>query len=159
VAEGATHISFGDPDFLNGPTHALRIERALHESFPQITFDATIKIQHILEHATLPPGAAALRMSVHHHRGRGRRTTRSFGILPRITRRGLRAGGCADARRRDCARADLRGVHAMDDARGYVAMLERILELQLVESVPSGAARDPLARSRKARGFSNCRDS
>jgi radical SAM superfamily enzyme YgiQ (UPF0313 family) len=50
VAMGAQHITFGDPDFWNGPTHALRITRAMHEEFPGLTFDATIKIEHILKH-------------------------------------------------------------------------------------------------------------
>jgi hypothetical protein len=48
VAQGAEHVSFGDPDFLNGPTHAFRLLRALHEAFPALTFDATIKIEHIV---------------------------------------------------------------------------------------------------------------
>jgi len=48
VAAGARHITFGDPDFLNGPTHALRLARALHEEFPQVTFDFTAKIEHLL---------------------------------------------------------------------------------------------------------------
>lgn len=55
VAQGAQHIAFGDPDFLNGPTHALRIVRALHAEFPALTWDATIKIQHLVEHAALLP--------------------------------------------------------------------------------------------------------
>jgi radical SAM superfamily enzyme YgiQ (UPF0313 family) len=50
VAQGAQHITFGDPDFLNGPTHALRIARALHQEFSTLTFDATIKIEHLLKH-------------------------------------------------------------------------------------------------------------
>jgi hypothetical protein len=50
AASGAQHISFGDPDFMNGPTHALRLVRALHTEFPTVTFDATIKIQHLLQH-------------------------------------------------------------------------------------------------------------
>ncbi|HEU5423641.1 MAG TPA: CUAEP/CCAEP-tail radical SAM protein [Nitrolancea sp.] len=50
VAQGAGHITFGDPDFLNGPTHALRVCRALHAEFPQLTFDITTRIEHILEH-------------------------------------------------------------------------------------------------------------
>ncbi len=50
VAEGATHITFGDPDFLNGPTHGLRILRAMHDAFPNLTFDFTTKIEHILKH-------------------------------------------------------------------------------------------------------------
>lgn len=50
VAAGAQHLSFGDPDFFNGPGHALRIVRALHEEFPALTFDATIKIEHIVNY-------------------------------------------------------------------------------------------------------------
>ena len=49
VVEGATHITFGDPDFLNGPTHGLRILRAIHAVFPSLTFDFTTKIEHILK--------------------------------------------------------------------------------------------------------------
>lgn len=59
VAAGARHITFGDPDFLNGPGHALRIVRALHAEFPELTFDATIKIEHILERRDLFPELAA----------------------------------------------------------------------------------------------------
>jgi Fe-S oxidoreductase len=55
VAMGAEHISFGDPDFLNGPTHALKLARALHAEFPDLSFDATIKVQHLIEHAMLLP--------------------------------------------------------------------------------------------------------
>src|SRR5436309_3996661 len=53
VAAGAGHITFGDPDFLNGPRHALRIARALHAEFPGVTYDFTAKIEHILEHRGL----------------------------------------------------------------------------------------------------------
>jgi radical SAM superfamily enzyme YgiQ (UPF0313 family) len=55
VAMGAEHVSFGDPDFFNGPTHALRIVRALHAEFPEISYDATIKIEHLIQHAQLLP--------------------------------------------------------------------------------------------------------
>ena len=48
VAKGARHISFGDPDFFNGPGHAERVIDAFHNAFPEITFDATIKIEHLL---------------------------------------------------------------------------------------------------------------
>lgn len=48
VAAGATHITFGDPDFLNGPTHALRLARALHAELPAVTFDFTAKIEHLI---------------------------------------------------------------------------------------------------------------
>jgi radical SAM superfamily enzyme YgiQ (UPF0313 family) len=50
VAAGARHITFGDPDFLNGPTRALRLARAFHEEFPEISFDFTAKIAHLLRH-------------------------------------------------------------------------------------------------------------
>jgi len=53
IAAGARHVSFGDPDFLNGPTHALRIVRELHARWPDVSFDATIKIEHLLEHRAL----------------------------------------------------------------------------------------------------------
>jgi radical SAM superfamily enzyme YgiQ (UPF0313 family) len=48
VAAGATHITFGDPDFLNGPRHALAVARALHAEFPHVTFDVTAKVEHLL---------------------------------------------------------------------------------------------------------------
>lgn len=50
VAAGARHISFGDPDFFNGPRHGLRIVEAMHREFPDLTFDATIKIEHLIKH-------------------------------------------------------------------------------------------------------------
>ncbi len=55
VAAGARHISFGDPDFMNGPGHALKIAEALHARFPHLSWDATIKIEHLLNHAELLP--------------------------------------------------------------------------------------------------------
>ena len=51
VAAGATHITFGDADFLNGPGHALDVVRAMHAEFPRLTFDVTVKISHLLQHA------------------------------------------------------------------------------------------------------------
>ena len=51
VRAGAQHISFGDPDFFNGIGHALPIVRSLHTEFPQLTYDVTIKIEHLLRHA------------------------------------------------------------------------------------------------------------
>ncbi len=53
VAAGAQHITFGDPDFLNGPTHARRIVEALKREWPGLTFDVVIKIEHILRHREL----------------------------------------------------------------------------------------------------------
>ena len=51
VALGAQHISFGDPDFFNGPAHGLGIVEDMHREFPQLSYDATIKIEHLLKHA------------------------------------------------------------------------------------------------------------
>jgi len=50
VAMGAEHVTFGDPDFFNGIRHSLRIVEALHAEYPRLTFDATIKVEHLLEH-------------------------------------------------------------------------------------------------------------
>lgn len=55
VARGARHISFADPDFLNGPTHAVRLTREMHERFPALTFDFTAKVAHLVRHAGLLP--------------------------------------------------------------------------------------------------------
>ncbi len=57
---GAAHITFGDPDFMNGPGHSMSIARRLHQEFPQVTFDATIKVEHILERRGLFPELAEL---------------------------------------------------------------------------------------------------
>jgi len=59
VAAGAEHITFGDPDFLNGPTHARRVVEALHARHPHVTYDVTIKVEHLLRHRDLLPVLAA----------------------------------------------------------------------------------------------------
>jgi radical SAM superfamily enzyme YgiQ (UPF0313 family) len=51
VAAGAEHITFGDPDFFNGIGHALALVRALRAEHPHLTYDVTIKIEHLLKHA------------------------------------------------------------------------------------------------------------
>jgi radical SAM superfamily enzyme YgiQ (UPF0313 family) len=55
VAAGAAHITFGDPDFFNGPGHAVRIVEALHEEWPWLSYDVTIKVSHLLKHRELLP--------------------------------------------------------------------------------------------------------
>jgi radical SAM superfamily enzyme YgiQ (UPF0313 family) len=55
VAAGAGHVTFGDPDFFNGPTHALRIVEGLHAAWPGLTYDVTIKVEHLLRHRALLP--------------------------------------------------------------------------------------------------------
>jgi len=55
VGAGAGHITFGDPDFFNGVTHALRIVRALAREHPGLSYDVTIKIEHLIDHAAALP--------------------------------------------------------------------------------------------------------
>jgi radical SAM superfamily enzyme YgiQ (UPF0313 family) len=55
VAAGAQHISFADPDFLNGPTHARHLIERLSVEFPGLSYDVTIKIEHLLKHAEMIP--------------------------------------------------------------------------------------------------------
>jgi radical SAM superfamily enzyme YgiQ (UPF0313 family) len=47
VAAGARHISFGDPDFFNGIRHALELIAEFHREFPDVTYDVTIKVEHL----------------------------------------------------------------------------------------------------------------
>ncbi len=53
VAAGAQHITFGDPDFFNGVGHAIPLVEALHREFPALTYDVTIKVEHLLKNADL----------------------------------------------------------------------------------------------------------
>jgi hypothetical protein len=55
VRDGATHITFGDPDFLNGPGHSMAVTRAMHAAWPSLTFDFTAKVEHILKRPELLP--------------------------------------------------------------------------------------------------------
>jgi hypothetical protein len=50
VAAGAQHITFGDPDFFNGIRHAMELADAFHREFPAVTYDVTIKIEHLLKY-------------------------------------------------------------------------------------------------------------
>jgi radical SAM superfamily enzyme YgiQ (UPF0313 family) len=51
VEAGVTHVTFGDPDFLNGPVHALRVAKEIHRRFPALTFDFTAKVEHLVRSA------------------------------------------------------------------------------------------------------------
>ena len=53
VGAGAAHITFGDPDFFNGPGHAIPIVEALHREWPWLSYDVTIKVSHLLQHRDL----------------------------------------------------------------------------------------------------------
>lgn len=50
VAAGAEHITFGDPDFFNAFTHSLAVVQEMHDRHPALTYDVTIKVEHLLKH-------------------------------------------------------------------------------------------------------------
>src|SRR5262249_50719819 len=53
------HVTFGDPDFLNGPRHARAVARAMRERFAGVTWDVTAKVEHLLRHEEVLPELAA----------------------------------------------------------------------------------------------------
>lgn len=55
IAMGARHITFGDPDFLNAAPHSLAIVEEMHRRYRNATFDATAKVEHLLEYADSLP--------------------------------------------------------------------------------------------------------
>jgi radical SAM superfamily enzyme YgiQ (UPF0313 family) len=55
VDAGAQHITFGDPDFFNGIGHAIPLVETLHQEFPRLTYDVTIKVEHLLKHGDCLP--------------------------------------------------------------------------------------------------------
>lgn len=55
VEAGAAHITFGDPDFLNAVPHSLAILEEAHGRWPALTFDVTVKVEHLIEHADVLP--------------------------------------------------------------------------------------------------------
>lgn len=55
VEQGAGHITFGDPDFFNGVGHAMRVVEGVARRFPGLTYDVTIKVEHLIAHADLLP--------------------------------------------------------------------------------------------------------
>lgn len=136
IAAGAQHFSFGDPDFLNGPSHAIKVVRALHEEFPSVTYDVTTKIEHILKHRDLLPvlketGCLFLTSAVESVDDRileyfdKNHTNEDFAEAVRL----LRQVGIALA-------PTFVAFTPWTTLEGYVALLERLVELQLVESIP-----------------------
>jgi radical SAM superfamily enzyme YgiQ (UPF0313 family) len=55
IAAGAQHISFGDPDFFNGIRHAMDLVEEFHREFPNVTYDVTIKIEHLRKYESHLP--------------------------------------------------------------------------------------------------------
>jgi radical SAM superfamily enzyme YgiQ (UPF0313 family) len=55
VAAGARHITFGDPDFFNGIRHARAVLEGFARACPGVSYDVTIKVEHLLRHADALP--------------------------------------------------------------------------------------------------------
>lgn len=136
VAKGAEHISFGDPDFFNGPTHALKLVTALHAEFPGVTFDAVIKVQHLINHAELLAelkrcGCLFITAAVEAVDNRileyldKNHTEADFGRAVAL----LRQAGIAFA-------PTFVAFTPWTTLEGYVELLQRLIDLDLVESVP-----------------------
>ncbi len=136
VAAGAQHISFGDPDFLNGPTHARKLVQALHAEFPDISYDATIKIQHLIDHAEMLPvlkatGCLFITAAVESV------DDRVLDLLAKNHTNEDFARAVALCRTAGIALAPtFVAFTPWTTLEGYIALLKRLLELDLVESVP-----------------------
>jgi radical SAM superfamily enzyme YgiQ (UPF0313 family) len=135
VSAGARHITFGDPDFFNGPTHALALVQALHAEFPTLTYDVTIKIEHLLKHASLLPalrdtGCLFVTSAVE---------AIDDAILERFDKRHTRADFiCAAGLLREVGLAlnpTFVTFTPWTTRRGYLELLELIAALDLVEHV------------------------
>jgi hypothetical protein len=136
VAKGAEHISFGDPDFFNGPTHALKLVTALHAEFPGVTFDAVIKVQHLINHAELlaelkrcgclfiTAAVEAVDDVILEYLDKNH-TAADFGRVMAL----LRQAGIAFA-------PTFVAFTPWTTLEGYVELLQRLIDLELVESVP-----------------------
>ena len=122
--------------FFNGPTHALRIVEAMHAEHPRLTFDATIKIEHLLrQRAYLAPlrdaGCIFITSAVEAvddeilARLRKNHTTADFEAAAAL----MRAVGIALA-------PTFVAFTPWTTLAGYRDLLERIAALGLVASVP-----------------------
>ena len=137
VQAGAAHISFGDPDFFNGPTHAMQVVTAMNAKFPHLSFDATIKIQHLINHAELLP---ALRTA-----GCLFITSAVESVADEVLEHFAKNHTRADFERalQLCRSADIFlaptfvSFTPWTTLEGYLDLLSTLLRLRLVEAVPS----------------------
>ena len=60
ASDGIQHVTFGDPDFLNAPRYSMDLLREAHSAHPELSFDLTVKVEHILAHRSLWPEMAEL---------------------------------------------------------------------------------------------------
>lgn len=136
VRAGAAHISFGDPDFFNGSTHAMKVLAAMHARFPDLSFDATIKIQHLIAHAALLPALKAA--------GCLFITAAVESVDDRVLQYLAKDHSCADFERalQLCREAGISLAPTFvpftpwTSLEGYLELLRTLLRLRLVEAVP-----------------------
>ena len=136
VAAGARHVTFGDPDFFNGPTHARRIVEGFASRFPGVSYDVTIKVEHLLRHRDLVPvlrdtGCAFVTSAVESVDDR---------ILEVLRKGHTRADVEAVVRMMQAARLPLAPTFVAftpwTTVDGYVDLLAFIADYELVEAVP-----------------------
>lgn len=136
VAAGARHVTFGDPDFLNGPGHAFPLIDELHRRHPGLTWDATIKIEHLLRHEGRLPRLAAqgclfVTSAVE---------SLDDAVLAKLDKGHTRAGfERALARCRAaglCLHPTFVAFHPWLTPAGYLELLEGLERLDLIEHVP-----------------------
>ena len=137
VEAGARHITFGDPDFFNGPAHALAIISALSREWPTLTYDVTIKVEHLLKQQSLLPrlrdtGCLFVTSAVE---------AVDDDILARLDKHHTRADFIAAVAA--CRAAGLTLVPTFvtftpwTTAAGYYDLVRTIADLELVPNVPS----------------------
>jgi len=135
AAAGAEHITFGDPDFFNGPSHAMRLVRELHREHPGLTYDVTIKIEHLRRHREYLPelketGCLFVTSAVE---------SIEDAVLEKLEKHHTRQDFIEVAR--DCRAAGLTLAPTFipftpwTTLAGYRALLELLVELDLVENV------------------------
>jgi hypothetical protein len=135
VAARAEHITFGDPDFFNGPTHARRLVERVAAEFPQLTYDVTIKIEHILAHADMLPllkqtGCLFITSAVE---------SIDDGVLDRLRKGHTRADFVRAVER--CREAGIAlsptfvPFTPWTTIEGYIELLEEVARLDLIEAV------------------------
>jgi hypothetical protein len=135
VMAGAQHITFGDPDFFNGPTHARRVIDALTSRHPEVSYDVTVKVEHLLAHPDLLDRLAGTRCAF---------VTSAIEAFDDDVLAHLRKGHTADDARRAVAACRDRGLAVVPTfvaftpwttLAAHVTLLETIRALDLVNVV------------------------
>jgi len=135
IADGAHHITFGDPDFFNGPGHALKLVEAFHAEFPEVTYDATIKVEHLHQHADKlarlrATGCLFVTTAVE---------SVNDEVLAKLDKGHTRADFIAAVRAADAAGLTLSPTfipfHPWSTPEGYLDLLQLLAELDLIENV------------------------